>query len=168
LFRINSEAPPVGIADEDQRPSHYRDRYGPRAVIDSATRADQLTVGDGVDRNRLDSFLAETEFGAETLYLETIHVEECFRLEFCHISWQVDEISTDYIRRLRPYTEECTANGRVWEARLIRIPDPLDAGNVNGYGSSVGTGACRRSGGGGAVGDSGAPAAAGTERGEEQ
>jgi hypothetical protein len=168
LFRIESENPPVGIADEDQRRSHYRDRYGPRAVIDSTTRADQLTVDDGVNRSRLDSFLAETEFDAETLYLETIGVEECFRLDLCHISWQADEISTDYTRRLRPYTEECVADKRVWETRLIRIPDALNADNVNSYGSSVGTGACRQGQGGGAVGGSGAPESTGTERGTEQ
>ncbi|WP_225333302.1 hypothetical protein [Halomicrobium urmianum] len=143
--RSATDRPPVWFADEDGggRPSvaerHY---HGDRTVIDGEDRAGRVRVADGVDTEPVRSFLDETDFESETVYLEVNQVEECFRLELCSIQWQPDEVRTDYGRVLRPYDERCEADAKVYEARLIRIPDALDHEDVNGYGSSVGGGAC--------------------------
>lgn len=121
-----------------------RDRWRDSLVIDESSRADRLGIVDTVDREQVESFLAATDFENETVYVEMVEVEECFRLNLCHINWTSTEISTDYTRRSRPYTERCAVEELVIEARFIRIQDVLEASEVNGYSSSVGTGACDR------------------------
>lgn len=143
--RSDADRPPVWFGDEDgsDRPGagerHY---HGDRTIIDGEDRADRVRVAGAVDAEPVRSFLDETDFEAETVYLEVNQVEECFRLELCRIQWRPDDVETDYGRVLRPYDERCDADARVYEARLIRIPDALDHEDVNSYGSSVGGGAC--------------------------
>jgi hypothetical protein len=149
LLRVDTDRPPIWLAksndEADGRPTaSERDRWRESIVIDDTTRADRLGVVESVDRERVESFLAATDFEVETVYIEMGAVEECFRLDLCHISWTPTEISTDYARRTRSYTERCEVDEFVVEARLIRIPDAVEADDVNGYSSSVGTGACDR------------------------
>lgn len=148
LVRVDSDGKPVWLsdADGDGPPTpRRRERHLDSVVVDTDARADRLSMVDDVDAEAVGSFLDSTDFDAETVYVETIRVEECFRLDLCRISWQADEVSTDYSRRTRPYDERCGVDERVFETRLIRIPDPLDADSVRGHGSSIGTGACHRS-----------------------
>lgn len=147
LVRVGTDRPPVWLADPNGdgggRPTPRReDRYIGSIVVDSESRADRLSTAEPVDGAGVDSFLGATDFGAETVYIETIGVEECFRLELCRISWQPDDVSTDYARRSRPYDEQCAVDERVFEARLVRLPDAIDADRVRGGSTSIGTGAC--------------------------
>ena len=149
LLRVDTDRPPIWLttsnSDSGGRPTaSERDRWRESIVIDDTARANRLGVVDSVDRERIESFFAATDFTAETVYVEMGAVEECFRLHLCHISWTPTEISTDYTRRTRSYTARCAVDEWVIEARLIRIPDAIEADNVNGYSSSVGTGACDR------------------------
>jgi hypothetical protein len=95
-----------------------------------------------VAHEQVKSFFAATDFAAETVYIEMGAVEGCFQLDLCQVSWTPSEISTDYTRQSRSYTERCEVNEFVIEARLIRIPDMIEADNVNSFSSSIGTGTC--------------------------
>lgn len=153
LLRADSTVPPLRLTDPDGettesvRPEEWS-YYGTNELIDSQSRGERLAVGDGVDGEKVSSFVSATEFDSETLYLETTRVEECFRLRLCHVSWEPDEVQTDYVRVTRPYDERCSADERVYESRLIRFPVALDEDSVTGYGSSIrGSGPCRPPGG---------------------
>ena len=149
LVRADTDGPPVWLADEsgDGRPTGREDGYHrDSTVVDSPSRADRVSVAGGVDRDRVKSFLDATDFDAETIYMETVRVEECFRLDLCRISWVPGKVSTDYVRRPRPYTDRCGVESRVFETHLIRIPDTLDGGGVTSHSSSIGTGRCQNQG----------------------
>lgn len=168
LLRLATDRPPIWLATSDRedsdRPSaKERDRWREFVVVDDTARADRLDVADTVDRQRVESFLAATDFAGETVYVEMGVVEDCFRLDLCRISWTPTEISTDYARRLRPYTERCGVDTSVIEARLIRIPDAVEAADVNSYSSSIGSGVCDRR-RGHAEGEGGAEPSAASER----
>lgn len=166
LVRADTDRPPLRVVDQDAErtdpePRDRRRRRIRSEVIDSASRAERLVVADGVDGGSVTAFVSETEFGSETLYLDSKLVEACFRLELCSISWRPDEVQTDYARPLRPYDESCSADERVYESRLIRIPGAIDRDEVNAFGSSVGgSGGCdgRRSVGADGSGGGGEPA----------
>ena len=142
LFRSGGDSPPIRLEDGDGQ-STGSDRWARQshrhahAVIDTRSRAEELVIADGPDAESVSSFLSATDFEAETLYLETIGVAECFRLELCAVSWAAGEVQTDYVRRSRPYDERCSADAEVLESRLVRIPASLDADEVNSYGSSI-------------------------------
>jgi hypothetical protein len=149
LLRVETDRPPLWLAepnsDASGRPTaRDRDRWRDSIVVDTPARADRISVVDAVDRDRVESFFAATDFAAETVYVEMGAVEDCFRLDLCHVSWTPTEIATDYTRRSRPYTERCAVDEWVSEARLIRIPDAMEADDVNSYSSSIGTGTCDR------------------------
>lgn len=151
MVHRRAAVPPIRLTDPDSDPTETpRWESSPRLnqyeVIDSQSRAQRLTVADGVD-DELSSFVSATNFDSETLYLETQQVKECFRLQLCYVSWQSKKIQTDYTRTLRPYDEACTADEHVFESRLVRLPVALDAESINSYGSSIGgSGRCNRSG----------------------
>lgn len=149
LVRVDGDRQPVWLADPDAadggRPSpHPEETHLESWVVDDAARADRVTVADGVDARRVEAFLDGTDFAAETVYVETVRVDACFRLELCHVRWTPTEVSTDYARAVRPYDEECAVDERVFETRLVRIPDAIDADDVHSYASSIGSGTCDR------------------------
>lgn len=152
VVRTETDRPPVRLVDPDAETPDDEDsrRLGPRdnyAVIDSRKTADKLRLADGVDSDGdLGSFLEETNFAEETLYLQTNAVQACFRLELCWVSWESDRIRTDYTRTLRPYDEACAADGQAFESRLIRLPVALDADSVSSFATSIGSGSCDRGG----------------------
>ena len=152
VARGGAERPPIRLADEDgETPDDDPERrLGPRddyAVVDSSEMAARLTVADGVDVDGdLGSFVEETAFDEETLYLQTNAVQECFRLELCWVSWQPGEIHTDYARTVREYDEACAADTRAYESRLVRLPVALDSDEVNSFGTTIGSGRCDRGG----------------------
>jgi len=154
LVRVDTDRAPIWLADDGRPTPAEHDRWRDSIVVDGS-RTDRIEVADAVDGDRVDSFLAATDFDAETVYLEMGEVQECFELHLCRVGWSATRISTDYARLSRPYTAHCEVDEWVVEARLIRIPDALDADDVNGYSSSIGTGVCDRQAGHAAEGDAG-------------
>ncbi|MEA1930319.1 MAG: hypothetical protein U9O06_02080 [Euryarchaeota archaeon] len=150
LFRrTDSAQPPIRLPEtdssEDETPSPIREHYPRTTLVDSASMADRLVDdagGDSSDDTDLASFVSATDFDAESLYLETRQVDQCFRLSLCYLSWQDNEIRTDYGRVLRPYDEQCTAEATAFESRLFRLPVALDADEISGYGSSTSSSRC--------------------------
>jgi len=148
LVREGTDRQPIWLADpdgdDDGRPTPRPDqRHIDSVIVDSESRADRLSVASDVDGETVRSFLAATDFDAETVIVETVRVEECFRLSLCRISWQPREISTDYTRRSRDWDDACAVDEWVFEARLIRIPDAIRADSSSARSTSIGTGACR-------------------------
>lgn len=149
LFRrTDSAQPPIRLPEtesgEDESQSPIREYYPRTTLVDSASMADRLVddASDSADDTDLVSFVSETDFDAESLYLETRQVEQCFRLSLCYLSWQSNRIRTDYSRVLRPYDERCSVDTTVYESRLFRLPVALESDEINGYGSSTSSGRC--------------------------
>ncbi|ELZ35503.1 hypothetical protein [Halorubrum tebenquichense] len=116
-----------------------------RRLVTSADRADDLVVAEGVadaDRSRLRSFLDETDFDAETVYVARAGVESCERLEIHSVSWDPGRVEYEFCSELRPPDEACEAGTRVALALVFRLPVALD-GRLTGSGAS-GRSPCRR------------------------
>jgi len=142
VARVDADRKPVWL-DDDGRPteSRHRDRLESE-IIDTAAKADRLGVAEAVDREPIESFLAETDFETESIYIQNVLIEECFRLSLCRIQWSPNSISTDYGRVSRPYDERCTAGETVYAVWFIRIPEALDADGVSSFSSSIGGSGC--------------------------
>lgn len=167
-LRSESDLPPIyeaGHEDEFTEPSRF-DRPSSRhlhVLVDAESSSDRLAVADHVDGDPVTPFVSETDFDSETLYLETLRVEACYRLHLCHVSWAPDDVHTSYVRRLRPYDERCAADATAYESRLVRLPAALDEDSVTSHGSSVsGGGRCDGAGPAGTVRESGGGSGAGT------
>lgn len=160
LVRVDTARQPIWLADADgtgsERPTPRPDQYHIEStIVDSESKMDRFSVAPEVDEERVDSFLEATDFDAETVFLETIRVEECFRLELCRISWQPRKVSTDYVRRGRSWNEACAVDTRIFEARLIRIPDRVQANKVRAGSTSIGGSQCTHRGHTGGSGEGG-------------
>lgn len=147
LLRGESERPLIRLGDADEEdPEPFHSDRSPRLtneLVAAESKGRQLTAADDGDRERVSSFVSATDFDSETLYLESKWVRECFRLQFCSISWEPSTVRTHYVRTLRPYDERCAADAHVVESRLIRLPAALEEASVSGYGSSTsGSGQC--------------------------
>lgn len=143
VARIDTDRRPVWISDDGNRPTaDPQTRRLVSEVIDSDSKANQIAVAADVDRAAIDTFLEDTDFESETIYLQSVIVEECFRLELCQINWGADSISTDYGRRSRPYDDPCDADNELYSVWFIRIPQAIDADDVSSYSSSVGGSPC--------------------------
>ncbi|MDG5778719.1 hypothetical protein VB773_20985 [Haloarculaceae archaeon H-GB2-1] len=160
LIRAHMDRPPVWLnepgSDDSGRPTPRPDGHHIESIVlDSEARADRLSVDADVDSTRVTSFLQATDFEAETVFVETIRVEECFRLDLCRISWQPEKVSTDYTRRNRPWDEQCAVDEQVYEVRIIRISDAIDSDDVSAGSTSIGTGGCHDTGRARAIEESG-------------
>ncbi|MEF8829743.1 MAG: hypothetical protein V5A49_11955 [Haloarcula sp.] len=159
VTRVDADRQPVWLGN-GSRPTENRHSRGIESeVIDTAAKADRLAVAEDVDRSLIEPFLDGTDFDTETVYIQSVTVEECFRLTLCQISWTTNKISTDYGRVSRPYDELCAAGNTVYAIWVIRIPDTLDADDINSYSSSIGGHGCddRRVGAEGEGGGGSAP-----------
>ena len=147
LLRVDTDRPPIWLGESDGEPGSRRTTNEPDnirefIIVDNSARATRINVSERVDGGRVESFLSATDFGAETVYIDTVTVEECMRLKLCLVGWTATSISTDYSRRSRPYTARCGVDERVIEARLIRIPDAIEADDVHKHSRSIGSGVC--------------------------
>jgi len=118
-----------------------------RELVTSAERAADLLTAEGVpdaDRERIRSFLDETDYDAETVYVSPAGVRSCERLHVASVSWDPGRVEYEYCRELRPPDEACEADARVALALIFRLPVVLD-GRLNGSGSS-GRSPCRTTG----------------------
>lgn len=167
VIRAATDLPPVRLGQADETRTEPFEAvavaHDSNGIVGTQSAAESLTVADGIDAEPVGSFVEATEFSEATLYLESIRIEDCFRLHLCRVAWSADEIRTDYVRRIRPYDERCRTDEVVYESRLIRIPAALDGDAIHGFGSSIGGGgrcderSARGTGGaaGGASGDAG-------------
>jgi|AntRauTorcE11897_2_1112592.scaffolds.fasta_scaffold00004_124 hypothetical protein len=115
-----------------------------RGLVTSADQAANLSVADGVadaDRSRVRSFLEETDFDAETVYVASGRIESCERIRVRSVSWQPQRIEYSYCRELRPSDEACESETRVAHALIFRLPVVLER-RLTGRGSS-GRSPCR-------------------------
>lgn len=100
-----------------------------RELVTSAERAAELLVAervDDADRERVRSFLDETDYDAETVYVARAGVESCQRLVVRSVSWDPGHVEYEYCHELRPPDEACEADTRVVLALLFRLPVVLD------------------------------------------
>ncbi|EMA26343.1 hypothetical protein C443_01307 [Haloarcula argentinensis DSM 12282] len=145
VTRVDTDRQPVWLDDEDGRPTESpRSRPTESEIIDTAAKADRVSVVDDADRSEIRSFLDGTDFDTETVYVQTVTIEECFRLTLCQIRWAADNITTDYGRVSRPYDEPCTAGNKIYAVWVIRIPDTVNADDISSYSSSIGGNSCER------------------------
>ena len=118
-----------------------------RELVTSADRAAELLVAEGVsdaDRERVRSFLDETDYDAETVYVARASVESCERLVIRSVSWEPGRVEYEYCGELRPPDESCEADARVALGLLFRLPAVLD-GRLTRSGAS-GHSPCRTTG----------------------
>jgi hypothetical protein len=127
------------------------DSSSPNAEIDdwahyllaSDADADTLTFADVEGDDQARTFLRETDFDSETVYVERHLVGECYRHQLCWVRWTEEKIETDYARVLRDADVACEADTRVAVTNLLRLPVALDPEEISSY-SSGGGGSCRR------------------------
>lgn len=146
-LRADGEGPPIWIAPEGGEGTTGPEDAPPRFRTDSQLIASEATASrlrfadvDGVEDAR--AFVDDTDFDAETLYLEARGVRECYRVELCYVSWAPDDVETQYGSYLRDADVECSADVRESASFLIRIPDALDPDAVNSHGSGWSSSGC--------------------------
>jgi len=107
-------------------------------LITDAETAGSLSVADvdGADEAR--RLLDDTDFDAETVYVERHVVGECYAQRLCWVRWTDERIETSYARVLRPADAACAADARVGVTRLIRLSAALDPDEVGRFSSSGG------------------------------
>jgi hypothetical protein len=125
---------------EDERRTHYRHH----TFVTSLDEAAGVSFADvpGVDEAR--AFLDETDYDAATVYVEQWRVQECFAPELCYVQWSESDVETSYTRRYRDADVACETDAEDAIATLIRIPEAFDPSDINGYGSSYGSGTCEQ------------------------
>jgi hypothetical protein len=167
--RVADDRPPAWLAPPDgtdgrPRPDD-RSRHLSSVVVDSRARAERVETVDVPAAADARSFVENTSFDRETVYVENHRVRDCFRLDLCRVSWGRSRIETDYARTLLPYDERCAADGWAAESWLIRLPTALSADEVNGHSTSVGSAACDRTAGPDGTTEDGGGGGKGTEDG---
>lgn len=126
------------------------DRIWRHTLIADAKTSGSLTVADvdGADRAR--QFLDNTDFAAETIYVEQRELGECYEQELCWVQWTDSSIETSYASGYRDADVACDVNANGVVADLIRLPVALDLEQIHQYGSSTGSDRCRTADGEGA------------------
>lgn len=120
-------------------------RFRARELVRSADRAAELMAADGVtdaDRSRLRSFLEETDYATETVYVAPASIEACYRFRIHSVSWEPGRVEYEYCRELRPPDASCEPGRRDAVGLLFRLPVALET-PLNGSGAS-GRSPCRR------------------------
>jgi hypothetical protein len=140
-LRVDGAFAAVWRPNDDQ--SRREGRRHPRPlVVDSQSRADELAFADVDAAAAVREFVADTDFDAETLYVDQREVPACYRLELCGASWSSTEVDLEYSRVGLAYDVPCEADAKVTEARFLRLPDALSREDVTSMGSRTGTGGC--------------------------
>lgn len=113
--------------------------------VASEADSEAVRVDDGEGAAAARRLLAETDYGAETVFFEHGRVHACYRRELCSVSWTARSVETDWADVLRPADYACGADETEAHLALIRIPAALDPDEVRTFGSShsSGRGGCR-------------------------
>lgn len=130
----------AGSDDDESEPGV--DEWRHNLVADAETAA-SLSVADVDGAAEARRFLEETDFDAETVYVERHVVGECYDQRLCWIRWTDERIETSYARVLRDADVSCSADVRVGVTHLIRLSAALDPDRVTRFSSSGGGGPCR-------------------------
>lgn len=136
----NLDGEPVIAAADDDRYARSRE------LITESAQADRIEFAPGVPDAQAEStrsFLAETDFSAETVYVTEVRVESCYRYRIHSVSWVPGRIEYDYCRELRPATARCEADTHESVGLFFRIPAVLER-DITSTGSS-GRSPCRNS-----------------------
>ncbi|MGQ3329484.1 hypothetical protein [Halorubrum sp. FL23] len=115
-----------------------------REIVTSDERAAELTVAAGVaeeGRARVRSFLDETDYETESVFVARAGIESCYRYRIRSVSWRPGHVEYEYCRELRPPDAECEADRRDAVGLLFRLPAAFDS-PLRGSGSS-GRSPCR-------------------------
>lgn len=136
----------VGVlreGDDTDTPGTGEGREWSHTLVADADTAASVSVADIVGAASARQFLAETDFDAETVYIERHVVGECYEQRLCWIRWTDEEIETSYARVLRPADAACSADDRVGITHLIRLPAALDPDSISRFSSGSRAGVCR-------------------------
>ena len=112
-------------------------------LVADADTAAAVSVADVAGAASARQFLTETDFDAETVYIERHVVDECYDQRLCWVRWTDEEIETSYARVLRPADAACAADERVGITHLIRLPAALDPESISRFSSGSRAGVCR-------------------------
>ncbi len=83
-----------------------------RKLVTTAERAAELTVAAGVadeDRSRVRSFLDDTDYETETVFVARAGIRSCYRFRIRSVSWQPGHVEYEYCRELQPPDAPCEA-----------------------------------------------------------
>jgi len=99
-------------------------------VITDSAQPDELSIAPGVsdnDRDEIRTFLEETEYTTDTVFITHSRIRSCYRYQIQSISWDETEIRYRYCRELRP--PEATCQTETWDSigLLFRIPAALSS-----------------------------------------
>lgn len=130
------------LADEDHSRTELP-RYPSSLVVDERGRADRLRYADVDGADEVAAFVADTDFDAETVYVDQLFVEDCYRLDLCGVDWTTRKFSFAYGRVGLPYDVRCEADAEVVEARFVRVSEALDRDELRGRESRIRSEACR-------------------------
>ncbi len=120
-----------------------------RELVTNADRAAELTVAPGVaeaDRSRVRSFLDDTDYETETVFVARAGIRSCYRFRIRSVSWEPGHVEYGYCRELRPPDAACEADARDAVGLLFRLPaalrSPLSGSGSSGHSPcrAVGTG----------------------------
>ena len=140
ILREAGDGTDAGSGDDESDPQV--DEWRHNLVADAETAA-SLSIADvdGADETR--RFLEETDFDAETVYVERHVVGECYDQRLCWVRWTDERVETSYARVLRGADVSCSADARVGVTHLIRLSAALDPDRISRFSSSGGSGQCR-------------------------
>jgi hypothetical protein len=112
---------------EDRQGESESDRYTD-ALVSTADDADRVTFTRdvaGVAEAR--TFLAETAFGREVVYVSEQPVGECRTLQVDAVSTEGDSFDLDFCAPLRPADVACSVDRRDVVAAFVRFPFGADS-----------------------------------------
>ncbi|WP_115865030.1 hypothetical protein [Halorussus litoreus] len=147
-LRAPDEQPPVWLPrDEDETATESTtagrpERARSRGLVASASVAERLGIADVDGAGEAREFVSDTDFEAETLYVESRSVEECRSPELCYVAWSATEVETQFGGRYRDADTDCRVDERDGVSWLIRIPDMLDPDRVSSHGSGWSSRGC--------------------------
>ena len=150
VLRNDAETSPAWLAEDGESRATDETTAGPpehartRALVASEESAARLQFADvsGVEAAR--EFVSNTDFEAETLYVESRPVDECRSLELCHVAWSAGDIDTQYGGGYRDADVACEVDATDVTTWFIRVPDVLDPDHVSSYGSGWSSSPCGR------------------------
>jgi len=97
-------------------------------LVGDRGRLDDLNVATGVsdeDKQAMRTFLDETEYATESIFITHSNIRSCNRFQIQFLSWDGTDIEYRYCRELRPPEASCVTD--TWETvgLLFRIPATL-------------------------------------------